>query len=115
MARLEDGFHHNAFHYLLFLRLVPIFPFWMVNIAAALLNVSFRVYVAATFLGIIPGTFIYVWVGQSLASLFAKGQMPNLGIIFSPTVLVPLLLLSFSSLVPILYKKFKQGGLRETM
>ncbi len=59
LSRFRQGFQDDAFSYLLFLRLVPIFPFWLVNLAPALLGVGFVTYVATTFLGIIPGTFAY--------------------------------------------------------
>ena len=63
MARLEDGFQENALSYLLVLRLVPIFPFWLVDLVPAFLNVPLRTYVIGTFFGIIPGSFVFVSVG----------------------------------------------------
>lgn len=58
LNKMENGFRDNAFSYMLFLRLVPVFPFWLVNLVPALLDVKLRTYVIATFVGIIPGTFI---------------------------------------------------------
>ncbi len=69
LTRLKDGFTADAFNYLLFLRLVPLFPFWLVNIAPAFANVGLRTFVAATALGIIPGTFAFAFVGQGLDSV----------------------------------------------
>lgn len=69
LEKLRDGFQRNALNYLLFLRLVPIFPFFVVNLAPALLGVSFRTYVIATFLGIIPGTLAFVVAGSGLSSV----------------------------------------------
>jgi uncharacterized membrane protein YdjX (TVP38/TMEM64 family) len=63
---MENGFQDNAFSYLLFLRLVPLFPFWLVNIIPALLGVSKYTFVSATILGIIPGAFVYVMMGNGL-------------------------------------------------
>ena len=63
----------NAFSYLLFLRFVPVFPFWLVNLAPGLLGVPFRTYVLATMLGIVPGTFAFALAGNGLDSVI-EGQ-----------------------------------------
>lgn len=77
LTKLKDGFAADAFNYLLFLRLVPAFPFWLVNIAPALANVKLRTFVAATFLGIIPGTFAFAFVGEGLDSIIAAQTQSN--------------------------------------
>ena len=105
---MEKGFQHNAFSYLLFLRLVPLFPFWLVNIVPALLGVSKRTFVIATLIGIIPGSFVYVLVGNCLGHVFDANETPNLGIIFDPKVFIPLLVLALLSLVPIIYKMIQR-------
>jgi len=87
---------------------VPLFPFWVVNIVPALLDVRLRIYIIATFIGIIPGTFVYVLVGNGLESVIAAGQRPDLGIIFRPEILAPFIGLALLSLVPIIYKKYKK-------
>ncbi|MCL4767553.1 MAG: VTT domain-containing protein [Hyphomicrobiaceae bacterium] len=69
LGRLREGFQGNALSYLLFLRLVPAFPFFVVNLAPALLGVPLRTYVIATFLGIIPGTLAFSVAGSGLASV----------------------------------------------
>lgn len=74
LDRLRAGFHENAISYLLFLRLVPAFPFWLVNLAPALLGVKLRDYVVATFIGIIPGTFAFALTGAGLDSVLAAHQ-----------------------------------------
>jgi len=107
MAKMKDGFRNDAFSYLLFLRLVPVFPFWLVNLVPALLDVKLRTYIVATFFGIIPGTFVYANVGAGLGEIFAQGGTPNLGIIFEPGVLLPIVGLALLSLIPIAYKKIK--------
>lgn len=71
LSKLKDGFADDAFNYLLFLRLVPAFPFWLVNIASALANVKLRTFMLATFIGIIPGTFAFAFVGSGLDSIIA--------------------------------------------
>jgi len=108
VSRMEKGFQENAFSYMLFLRFVPLFPFWVVNIVPALLDVRLRVFTLATFLGIIPGTFVYILVGNGLGSILKTGEEPNLGIIFQPQVLIPLLALAVLSLVPVIYQKLKR-------
>jgi uncharacterized membrane protein YdjX (TVP38/TMEM64 family) len=69
LGKLRDGFRQDALSYLLFLRLVPAFPFWFVNIAAAILGVPLKTYVVATFLGIIPATFAFAAAGAGLDSV----------------------------------------------
>ena len=108
VSKMEKGFHNNAMSYLLFLRLVPVFPFWVINIVPAILNVRLRTYLIATFIGIIPGSVVYVSVGNGLGAIFSQGDMPDLSIIFKPGVLYPILALAVISLVPILYKKIKE-------
>ena len=106
--RMEDGFRENALSYLLFLRLVPIFPFWLVNLVPAFLGVPLRVYFVGTFFGIIPGSFVYCSVGNGLGAIFEKGEMPNLGIIFEPQILIPIIGLAVLSLIPIVCKRIKK-------
>ena len=79
MRRMEAGFRENELSYLLVLRLVPLFPFWLVNLVPAFLGVSLRTFVAGTFFGIIPGSFVYVSVGNGLGAVFDAGGAPDLG------------------------------------
>ena len=74
LAKLRVGFKEDAFNYLLFLRLVPIFPFWLVNLAPALLGVGLPTYALATLIGIIPGSFAYSIAGKGLDSLIVAQQ-----------------------------------------
>lgn len=105
VKRVEVGFQRHALSYLLFLRLVPIFPFWVVNIVPGLLGVSLRDYVLATGLGIIPGTLVYVSLGNGLGKTLQQAQTPDLSIIFSPAIFWPLIGLAVISLIPIFIKK----------
>ena len=98
----------NAFTYLLFLRLIPIFPFWAVTLVPGLLGVSLRSFFFATLIGIIPGTFVYALLGNGLGTLLEQGQAPNLGIIFNPEIFIPLCGLALLSLVPLIYKRIKK-------
>ena len=107
LARLEEGFRRDSFSYLLFLRLVPIFPFWLVNIVSALLGVRLDRFVMATAIGIVPAACIYAGVGDGFGLLFEKGQAPDLSIIFQWRILGPLLGLAALSLLPVAYKLFR--------
>lgn len=107
VTRMEKGFQENAFYYLLSLRLMPVFPFWIINIVAALLNVRLRTFILATFLGIIPGTFVYVVVGHEFNTLFASQQTPILKNIVTPSILFSLLGLTVLSILPVVYKRWK--------
>ncbi len=99
--KISAGFAENAFHYLLFLRLVPLFPFFLVNLAPAFTKISLRTYVAATFIGIIPGTFVYVNLGQTL------GRIDSLSGLVSTETIGALVLLGLFALTPVFVKKFR--------
>jgi uncharacterized membrane protein YdjX (TVP38/TMEM64 family) len=107
LSKLEKGFEQNAFSYMLVLRFIPIFPFWVINIAAGMLNVKLRHYFFGTLLGIIPGSLVYVAIGHGLGSVLDQGKTPDFSIIFKPEILLPLIGLSILSLIPVIYKKFK--------
>lgn len=107
IEKMEQGFKSNALSYLLFLRLVPLFPFWLINLVPAFLGVSTRTFVIGTLVGIIPGTAVFCSVGNGLGAVFDSGGMPDLKIIFQPEILGPILGLAILSLVPIIYKKYK--------
>lgn len=105
IRKMEDGFRDNALSYMLFLRLVPLFPFWLVNLVPAFLGVPLRTYVLGTFLGIIPGTVVYCLAGNGLGAVFDMGGEPDLSLIFEPQILAPIMGLAVLSLIPIVYKK----------
>jgi uncharacterized membrane protein YdjX (TVP38/TMEM64 family) len=105
LEKLLSGFRQDAFNYLLVLRLVPIFPFFLVNVAPAFAGVPLRVYVLATFLGIIPGTFVYAQVGTGLGSLFDSGQTFTLGGVLTPEIIIALVGLAVLSVIPVVYKR----------
>ena len=97
-ARLLEGFEHGAFHYLLFLRLVPLFPFWLVNLASAFTSVPLRTYALATAVGIVPGSFVYANLGRSF------GSIDSLNNLVSWEVLASLGLLGLFAPLPVLLK-----------
>ncbi|MEE8189403.1 MAG: TVP38/TMEM64 family protein [Kiloniellales bacterium] len=107
LKRMEAGFRENAFSYLLVLRLIPIFPFWLVNLVPAFLGVTLRTYVVATFVGVIPGALVYASLGSGLGALLDSGEQPDLSVIFEPEILIPIVLLAVLALLPVVYKKVK--------
>jgi len=102
-----DGVQAGAFGYILTLRLIPLAPFWLVNVAAALAHAPLRAYAAATFIGIMPATFIYSGIGAGIGELLARGETPDLGVIFSPTVLGPLVALGLLTLATTIYQRMR--------
>ncbi len=107
VRRMQDGFNENALNYLFVLRLIPIFPFWLVNLVPAFVGVPLRTYVIGTVFGIMPGALVYASVGNGLGELLAMGEKPNLGIIFRPDILGPILGLAVLALLPVAYKKWR--------
>jgi uncharacterized membrane protein YdjX (TVP38/TMEM64 family) len=105
LQHFEAGFQENAFNYILTMRLIPIFPFFIVNIASAILGVRLFSFLAATFLGIIPANMIYVSLGHGLGKIFDHHQTPNIEIIFQPHIFIPLILMAVLALLPVVYKK----------
>ena len=104
VARLEAGFRVDAFSYLLVLRLVPIFPFWLVNLVPAFVGVKLRAYVLATFLGIIPATFVFASLGNGLGDIVEE---PGLGVLLRPDVFGPIVGLAILALIPVVYKRWR--------
>ena len=107
--KMEDGFQDNALSYLLVLRLVPLFPFWLVNLVPALLGVPARTFVIGTFFGIIPGTAVFCSIGNGLGAVIDRGDMPDLNTVFTPEILGPLLALAALSMVPVIHKKMTKN------
>jgi uncharacterized membrane protein YdjX (TVP38/TMEM64 family) len=104
IKKIKDGIDQNQWSMLFIIRLVPAVPFFIANLIPAFLEVPLYRYVVSTFLGIIPGTFVYTSVGAGLGAVFAAGETPNLGIIFEPHILLPILGLSFLAVLPIIVK-----------
>ena len=107
LSKMQDGFNKNAVSYLLFLRLVPAFPFFVVNIVPAFMGVTLRTYIITTFFGIMPGTFVFASIGNGIGYVLEQGKTPDLSVLSSPEILLPLAALGLLSLIPIVYKKIK--------
>lgn len=108
LKRLEAGFQANALSYMLFLRLAPIFPFFIVNLAPAFLGVSLRVYVVGTLIGIIPGTFVYALVGSGLGSVFDRNQDFSIEGVLTPEVVAALVGMSLLTMIPVAVKAIRR-------
>ncbi len=107
LSKMEAGFGRNALSYLLVLRLVPLFPFWLVNLVPAVLNVPLGTYVLGTFLGIIPGSFVFALLGSGVGSVLEAGERPDLGVIFQGRVLLALSGLALLALLPVACKALR--------
>jgi len=108
IEKMRLGLEKDAFNYLMVLRLIPIFPFFVINIVAGMLGVKFRDFFWATLLGIIPGSVVYVWVGTSLSYIIQQGDDINLKIILEPRFILPIIALAILSIVPVFIKKSKK-------
>jgi uncharacterized membrane protein YdjX (TVP38/TMEM64 family) len=101
---IKDGIDENQWSMLFLIRLIPAVPFFLANLVPAFLEVPLRRFVISTFVGIIPGAVVYTSVGAGLGDVFARGETPNLGIIFEPQILLPILGLCALALLPIVLK-----------
>lgn len=104
VKKIKDGIDENQWSMLFFIRLVPVVPFFVANLIPSFMQVSLHRFVISTFLGIIPGSIVYTSVGAGLGQVFAAGEKPDLGIIFEPHILLPILGLAGLSLVPVIFK-----------
>jgi uncharacterized membrane protein YdjX (TVP38/TMEM64 family) len=108
LSKLQAGFERNAASYMLLLRLTPVFPFWLINIAAPIFKVPLRIFAATTFFGIIPGTFVYASIGAGAGAVLAAGKSLSLkGVLFKPEVIAPLVGLMLLALLPVVLRKLK--------
>lgn len=106
-ASVESGFTRNAFSYLLFLRLIPVVPFWAVNILPALSRITIVQFVTATAIGIIPGTSVYVAVGRGFNHMLASGKIPDLTVLSDHKIWLPLIGLAALALTPVIHSHIK--------
>ena len=114
LRKMEAGFQENAINYLLTLRLIPIFPFYLVNVVPALLGVSLRTYLLGTFVGIIPGSFVYANIGVGLDSIFEKNKEITIQGVLTPEILAALIGLALLALLPATYKKLINSKRKES-
>ncbi len=112
MKRMQQGFSDNAMSYLFVLRLVPLFPFFLVNLVPAFLGVSLRVYVIATLFGMMPATFVFTLTGAGLSSVLEQGGEISLQHLLTPEMVMALVGLACLALIPVLYKFYQKGDLK---
>ncbi|HHS89261.1 MAG TPA: TVP38/TMEM64 family protein [Rhodobacteraceae bacterium] len=110
IKQLKDGIDENQWSVLFLTRLVPAVPFFVANIIPAFVGVSLFRFVVTTFLGIIPGALVYTSVGAGLGAVFERGETPDLGIIFEPQFLLPMLGLSALAALPLVLKLLRAKG-----
>jgi uncharacterized membrane protein YdjX (TVP38/TMEM64 family) len=107
-ARLIVGIKKNEWSILFIMRLVPLVPFVLANLIPAFTGSSLFRYTVTTFLGIIPGALVFTSVGSGLGEVFEKGETPDLGIIFTPSILLPILGLAGLAALPMVLKAFRK-------
>ncbi len=113
LRKMEAGFRENELTYMLVLRLIPLFPFWLVNIVPGFLGVSLRNYVLGTFFGIMPGTLVFASVGGGIGQIledFNPDNPPDFAsIILEPQYILPIVGLVVLATLPLVYKRFRRG------
>lgn len=109
---MADGFRENAFGYLFVIRLAPVFPFFVVNMAAALFDISLGRFVAATFLGILPGTFAYAYLGQGVDSVLvaaeASGREAQISDLVTGEITLAFCALALVALIPTVVRQVRK-------
>lgn len=108
-ARLQTALRNNEWSVLFMMRLVPLVPFFIANLIPAFVGTSLYRFAVSTFIGIIPGALVFTSVGSGLGEVFARGEAPDLGIIFTPPVLLPLLGLAALAALPMVMRAIKGG------
>lgn len=109
LQMIKEGLDRDQWSILFVIRLVPLIPFFVANLLPALVGVPLHRFVISTFLGIIPGGIVYTSVGAGLGTVLDRGETPDLGIIFEPHVLLPLLGLAALSVLPSILRRFRKG------
>ncbi len=109
VKKIKDGIDENQWEMLFLIRLVPAVPFFVANLLPAFLEVPLHRFVITTFLGIIPGAVVFTSIGAGLGEVFARGETPDLGVIFEPHILLPILGLSVLAAMPMVVKALRGG------
>ncbi len=107
IRRFEAGFKENALSYMITLRLMPLFPAWLINLVPSILGVPLRIFMLGTIIGVIPITFIFSTVGHGLGAVIDEGDTPGLGLFLAPEIAFPLIGLVIIALLPVLYRKLR--------
>lgn len=105
VRRIKQGIDRNQWSVLFLIRLVPVVPFFLANLVPAFLGVRLHRYVISTFFGIMPGALVYTSAGAGLGDVFARGDTPDLGLIFEPRILLPILGFAALAALPVLVRQ----------
>lgn len=108
VKKIKDGIDENQWSVLFMVRLVPVLPFFLINLILSSVGVPLNRFVVSTFFGIIPGALVYTSVGSGVGEVLAQGGTPNLGVIFEPHILLPILGLATLAALPIFLKIIKK-------
>ena len=108
-ARLQASLRENEWPVLFLMRLVPLVPFFIANLIPAFVGTSLHRFAVSTYVGIIPGGLVFTSIGAGLGDVFAQGKAPDLGVVFSPPVLLPLLGLVLLAALPMVLRAVKGG------
>ncbi len=109
LARVRPRLERDGFAGLLALRFVPIVPFWLVNLAAGIVQMRLLPFALATLLGIIPATAVFASAGAGFAEALAAGTPPGLSLLLRPGLLLPLLGLALLSLLPMVVRQARRS------
>ncbi len=107
LGKLREELGRNGFAYLLAIRLIPVVPFWLINLAAALCGMRLRDFTVATAIGILPATFITASIGAGLGGVLTTGEKPDFSVLVSWPVLGPLVALALLSLSTVVWRKWQ--------
>ena len=107
LDRIRPGLERDGFNALLALRLLPVLPFWLVNLAPPLAGMRLGPFVLATALGITPATAVFASIGAGVGGALAQGQQPGLATVLQPAVLLPLVGLALLALAPMAWRRWK--------
>lgn len=104
VGRLQNSLRDNEWSVLLTMRLIPVLPFFVTNLMPAFVGVRFSTFAITTFIGVIPADLIYTSLGSGLGDIFSRGEVPDLGIVFAPKFLLPLIGLVVLAMLPFLLR-----------
>ena len=108
VKKLQDGFSRDAFTYVVILRLIPVLPFFGINIATALLNVPVRAYALGTLVGVIPGAYVYATVGATIKRAADTG-VPSFGSLLTPELIFAMVAFAVLAVLPVVYRRMTQS------
>jgi uncharacterized membrane protein YdjX (TVP38/TMEM64 family) len=105
IERMRAGFQRDAFSYIVFLRVVPVFPGFVINLVPALMGVPLGTYVAASVIGFIPMFLVLASIGSGIGGILARGAVPDLTVVLEPPILLPMLGMGLLALAPVAYRR----------